>query len=206
MLEFTRAFVHRSEGGTGWTGHLSFDFLVEERVGERGAEAALVPIECNPRAHTAVVLFKGREKEVVEAYLGVLEQGKGRALGTNGHFEGEGGVEGDDYEYVESEHAHIVTPSNPPQYYWIGHDIIMLLLLPLLNVLQQKTTLDTCLRSWRSFLEHLLFWKDGTYELWDPLPAWWLYHVYWPGQFVGAIIGRKRWSRVNVSTGKVFRC
>jgi catechol O-methyltransferase len=44
------------------------------------------------------------------------------------------------------------------------------------------------------------------FEVWDPLPFWWLYHVYWPAVFWGRACGggSGRWSRVNVSTGKVF--
>ena len=57
-----------------------------------------------------------------------------------------------------------------------------------------------------TFLEHLLWWHDGTYELWDPLPAWWLYHVYWPTQFLMVLLFQRKWSRLNVSTCKMFMC
>ncbi|KAG9590125.1 hypothetical protein KCU90_g14242, partial [Aureobasidium melanogenum] len=50
------------------------------------------------------------------------------------------------------------------------------------------------------------FWKDGTYEIWDPLPAWWLYHVYWPFQFAKSLVTGFKWSRINVSTTKMFGC
>jgi catechol O-methyltransferase len=52
----------------------------------------------------------------------------------------------------------------------------------------------------------LLNWKDGTFEVWDPWPAFWLYHVYWPVQFVLAVVQGKKWSRLNVSTTKMFMC
>ena len=66
--------------------------------------------------------------------------------------------------------------------------------------------LPTYLYNVRVFFDHLLFWQDGTYEVWDPLPAWWLYQVYWPGLFVGSLVTGRKWSRVNVSTCKMFEC
>ncbi|KAK7750275.1 hypothetical protein SLS62_007792 [Diatrype stigma] len=58
MLAFTREFVARSPDPETWTGHLSFDFMFEDGVAsEKGFEKRLYAIECNPRAHTAVVLF-----------------------------------------------------------------------------------------------------------------------------------------------------
>jgi catechol O-methyltransferase len=60
--------------------------------------------------------------------------------------------------------------------------------------------------SLHDFVDHLLFWKDGTYEVWAPLPAWWLYHVYWPFQLALALVTGKKWSRANVSTSKMFKC
>ena len=190
MLRFTQEFVKRS--GRKMTGHLSFDFLAQEKVTEKGAQMDLVTIECNPRAHTAVVLFQGQEQELAEAYLTALNVEKSAII--NGYTNG---------GEIEKEP---VTPRNPPGYYWIGHDIVTLLFYPLLFLLWRNIACSEYLQGCRTFLEHLLLWKDGTYELWDPLPAWWLYQVYWPGQFLACILTGRRWSRVNVSTVKMFEC
>ncbi|KAL8787490.1 MAG: hypothetical protein Q9195_007737 [Heterodermia aff. obscurata] len=184
MLRFTQAFAGRSGGD--FTGHLSFDFLVEELVTERGVEMVLQPIECNPRAHTAVALFVGREKELVEAYLGALGP---KINGT-----------------AVAQEREVVTVGRPPGVYWVGHDVVTLLLYPLLDLLQGRMAVKKYLQGCMTFLQHLLFWKDGTFEIWDPLPWWWLYHVYWPGQFLWCILQRRKWSRVNVSTTKMFGC
>lgn len=194
MLRFTQEFASRYRGKL--TGHMSFDFLIEERVSEKGAEMGLVPIECNPRAHTAVTLFQGREKEMTDAYLSACEPA------TNGHTKATNGDTDPTKQAVDP-----VTPIlNPAKYYWIGHDLITLILYPLLLLLRRKSTLQALEKGCYTFLEHLLLWKDGTHELWDPLPSWWLYHIYWPGQFLACIFYRKRWSRVNVSTVKMFGC
>lgn len=69
-----------------------------------------------------------------------------------------------------------------------------------------KMTIRAYLQNCTTFVDHLVFWKEGTFEIWDPLPWWWLYHVYWPGQFLWSILQRRKWSRINVSTTKVFGC
>lgn len=185
MFKFTEAFASRSDGGI--TGHLSFDFLVEESATEKGTEVILRPIECNPRAHTAVVLFQGRGTEMVEAYMEALKPE------ING--------------ITEPPEQAVVTPANnAPACYWVGHDLATLLVYPLFQLFTRQITFAAFLRSCLTLVEHLLFWKDGTFEIWDPLPWWWLYHVYWPGQFFRCILQRKKWGRVNVSTTKIFAC
>ncbi|KAL9132657.1 MAG: hypothetical protein Q9175_006167 [Cornicularia normoerica] len=217
MLRFTEEFARRSGGNM--TGHLSFDFLIEEAVSEKGAHMTLLPIECNPRAHTAVVLFQGQEKAMSEAYLSALDpvvNGAGVVGGPNGNGYTEEHSEHSSpiipaktrlningYAALPPESSAPVTPANPPRCYWLGHDIVTFLLLPLLyNNINVSAYLQGC----STFLEHVLWWSDGTFVLWDPLPAWWLYHVYWPGQFAAALVGRRKWTRVNVSTCKVFGC
>ncbi|KAL6713220.1 hypothetical protein ACLMJK_009341 [Lecanora helva] len=202
MLRFTQEFAGRFPE-QGFTGHLSFDFLVEERVSEKGAELCLEPIECNPRAHTAVCLFQGKEVELAERYLEVLKPQ------INGYTE-----DGESAESAIEAEDSTTTPltplPNPPSYYWLGHDIVTLLLLPLLSLipLPNKPFFSplTYLKSINTFLTHLLWWKDGTWELWDPLPMWWLYHIYWPGQFLASMLTGRKWSRVNVGTTKMFGC
>ena len=188
MLTFTREFVERS--GKGMTGHLSFDFLVDESVTEKGVELVLNPIECNPRAHTAVILFSGQGHDVANAYLSLL--GCSMANG-NGHA-------------LDMGQNKIVMPKRPMRYYWMGDDLVNLGLLPLLQLLLGRTDLKNWLQGCVELLTHVLLWKDGTFEVWDPLPWWWLYHVYWPGQLFSCIMQRRKWSRINVSTLKVFGC
>ncbi|KAL9130361.1 MAG: hypothetical protein Q9217_001419 [Psora testacea] len=195
MLRFTQEFagrMHATHEGSGMTGHLSFDFMVNEVVSEKGAEMCLLPIECNPRAHTAVVLFAGQAAAMTEAYLTALDE---RKTQINGHVNGEAMRPED-----------IITPRNTANYYWIGHDLVTLILHPLLHLVLRRITLDTYMKHLKTFSEHVLLWRDGTYELWDPLPWWWLYHVYWPGQFLACILRGQKWTRVNVSTCKIFGC
>ncbi|KAK1978834.1 hypothetical protein LZ30DRAFT_598225 [Colletotrichum cereale] len=186
MLEFTRK--QAASFGEGFTGHLSFDFMVSDKdvamakVSEP-EQLVLYPIECNPRAHTAIALF-GDTPDLVRQYLAVLH----------------------DDESPDGSGVEVTTPRKPVRYYWIGHDLLTLFMLPTLRLLLFQMSLAAYGRSVWALAEHALVWKDGTFELWDPLPAWWLYHVYWPMVFWDCIVNRRSWSRINVSTTKMFEC
>lgn len=208
MLKFTQTYA--KAGGESFTGHLSFDFFVEDAqltdlYTNPEAEITLYPIECNPRAHTAVALFNGTPA-MADAYLSLLDSS---SLSTSSSSSS---------SYVEvaanrngngTTNDHIVTPAHlSTRYFWIGHDLTTLLILPLLSLitLQPDSSFLAIGQGIDTSLDRLLFWKDGTYEVWDPLPWWWLYHVYWPWQFILSVWMGKKWSRINVSTCKMFEC
>ena len=201
MLKFTEtvATVMQKKTSTersgGFTGHLSFDFLVKDEELTSDGEITLYPIECNPRAHTATVLFNNCP-EAAQAYLKVLQEDNktnGHAM-TNGHSK-----------------ERPFYPEDPARYYWLPHDLVTLVLLPILAVFLHVCGISI---GWEShenvraqiqgFLDHLILWRDGSYSIDDPLPSWWLYHVYWPGQFLKSLWTGKKWSRINVSTTKMF--
>ncbi|KAH6612614.1 hypothetical protein C7974DRAFT_405938 [Boeremia exigua] len=176
MLNFTRRVA--AAGGAGFTGHLSFDFLVPD-TGD--GEVVLYPIECNPRAHTAVVLFENTP-EMAGAYLSALDRRKDG-----------GAVEGP------------VFPRAPARsYYWIGHEVVCCLLLPLLDAVVGAGPWSGLREGVETFWKRLGGWRDGTLTVQDPWPFFVLYHVYWPARFVECLMKGKAWSRINVSTTKMF--
>lgn len=180
MFEYTKTYAAKM--GKDMTGHFSMDFLVDENY--KGCEKSLAdrtfPIECNPRAHTAVVLFGDDMEKMVNCYLHVLNE---------------------DDATIE-----IVFPSTSTRYYWFGNDVVTRLLLPLLQLITFRASLASTYAHFQDFAEHILYWKDGTFEVWDPWPFWWLYCVYWPSKFLVSMFTGMWWSRCNVSTTKVFRC
>ncbi|EMF08930.1 uncharacterized protein SEPMUDRAFT_52401 [Sphaerulina musiva SO2202] len=222
MLQFTRTYA-AAEGET-FTGHLSFDFLVEgddtdtttttttqRRRRRDPREIVLYPIECNPRAHTAVCLLTNRNPDMIHAYLELLNETPNENNNNPEHL------------------ATTPTPTTPKEeetnYYWIGHDLLTLLFNPFLSSLTTEPPppqhpsffsffsfffSPSFYRAYKhnllTFLSHVLTWKDGTYEIWDPLPWFALYHVYWPLRFAMCLVKGTRWSRVNVSTTKMFEC
>lgn len=181
MLEFTKRYADRLKERTSTgqpedgniTGQLSFDFKVKEIDNE----LQLYPIECNPRTHTAVVLFNKDAKRLAGCYLSLLDDPKAPPLD-------------------------VCIPDPTVDFYWIGHDVVTLLFLPLLCI----SDFSSFRPALEEFIQHLLHWKDATFEVWDPVPFWVLYHVYWPGMFLRSIVKREKWSRINVSTTKMFKC
>jgi len=203
MLDFTRQYVARNsaEDGVGeMTGHLSFDFMVEDvAVSAEKYERRLYAIECNPRAHTAAVLFAQHGpamQAMVEAYISAIDQAH-RVSPPGGSA---------------SSKAVDALPVSPSEgtlsRYWLAHDLVELVLQPLIRLVGLGN-LDAgreLVNGFVKLLEHVLTWKEGTFAVWDPMPAFWLYHVYWPLTILFAWWNGVRWSRVNVSTTKMFLC
>ena len=241
MLEFTETFALKS--GRKFTGHLSFDFLVRKQdLRELDyRKIRLYPIECNPRCHTAIVLFS-RTPSMVDRYLEVLkndDEVNNEQLTVANQNDSKTNTKN---SVQQHKHKQILFPRNPPKVYWLSHDLVTLAILPILkNIVNNlpkslKSSIITKLFSQPSssspsneattttsydaadeninpsqslavFLEHLLRWKEGTFEIWDPLPWWLLNHVYWPLEVLSAAVWTgKRFSRFNVSTTKKFEC
>lgn len=190
MLEFTRRFA--AAAGKGFTGHLSFDFMTEK---DEEGMTRLYAIECNPRAHTAVALFgqTGREmRGMVEAYLSAIEDRTKLGENTPRRKNGVSRL--------------VRPPTDATSRYWVGHDVLTLLVLPVWRLLSWNQRLSELAIGLKRFLKQVLFWKDGTFELWDPWPFVALYHHYWPKAMVTSWWKGERWSRLNVSTTKMFSC
>lgn len=188
MLSFTTRFA--AAAGTGFTGHLSFDFMAEE---DGDGRTRLFAIECNPRAHTAVALFAQpgeRMERMVEAYTSAVD-------GPLEPFRGK------DSSNIPC--RVVWPPADTAPRYWIGHDFVTRGLLPWLDLFTREARHPAPLvDSVDELVQHALYWKDGTFELWDPWPFVALYHHYWPRAILSSWWKGERWSRLNVSTTKMF--
>lgn len=160
MLNFTQAFVAKAMSG--YTGHLSFTFLVQENATETGIEQSIVPVRCNPQPDTAILLFARTvgSVDLVRAYMNALAPS---AEDINGYS----GLSHRHYAPSEMSFPHPTAPS----VYFSGHDLVLLLFLPLLQLLTLKIGFVQFLQHCVTLLNHLLVWREGTYELWDPLPC-----------------------------------
>lgn len=189
MLKYTQTYAKKM--GSSMTGHFSIDFLLDDADSsqEKDVMQRIYPIECNPRVHTAVVLFADVSKDLTEAYLSILPDHSPPVPSSS-----------------KQPKPSIVTPSTAAGYYWIGHDLVTLVILPFWEFARRKIDIWIFFTSWIGFVEHVVFWRDGTFEVWDPWPAWWLYCGYWPGMFAVALLTQSWWSRCNVSTTKMFKC
>ena len=190
MLNFVKTFIIKSS--TPYTGHLSFNFLVEEIATERGIQQDILPIDCSPRTSSSLILFATPRGSIdlVRAYLEALPPS---AEGING-FSGL-----TDANYSPGDVA--VPSSTAPGLYFSGQDLISLVMYPLLQLLTFKIGLLQFVHHCVTFLNHLLFWQEGTFQIWDPLPWFWLYHVYIPVQLLGSIWLGKNWSSIDLAQG-----
>ncbi|BFZ60695.1 hypothetical protein YB2330_001737 [Saitoella coloradoensis] len=176
-LNFTTEFCKKMN----ITGQISFDFV--ERDGR------VLPIECNPRTHTANTLL-ANHPGYAHAYLASPlanatygSEGKARS-NSNGNGNGHGKV-------LSARHLWPIQPSpaEPPTY-WIPHEIF-----------DAIRYLDPLTLVYRLMLE-----REAQWDWRDPVPGVWLYHVYWPSVLLGSLLSGQRWTRINASTGKVFWC
>ncbi|MCJ1328838.1 hypothetical protein MMC10_005515 [Thelotrema lepadinum] len=188
MLRFTQTYATGMYARYGhFSGHLSFDFLALNEPTVDGIKKTLLPIECNPRCHTAVVHFRDNEKALTGAYASLLpsENGSGPS---------------------DTVPDLIIGPSNKTDsgYYWIAHDLVVLFVLPIFQLFLASIEFRDMLNSHLDFWKHVTLWRDPTFEWWDSLPWFVLNHVYWPGQLLMVSLHGTRWSQINVSTGKIF--
>jgi hypothetical protein len=193
MLNFTQAFV--AKAGSNYTGHLSFKFRVEETAIENGIQYNILPVACNPQVNTAMVLFAGTKGSVdlVQAYMKALAPS---ADGINGCS----GLTHPEYSPGDVSFPHPTVTG----VYFGGQDLVFFVLTPFLQLLTFKMGFVQFLHECITFLNHLLFWRDAIYELGDPLPWFWLYHVYLPLHFLSQIWGGKKWNRVNASASEIL--
>ncbi|XWX00511.1 hypothetical protein V2A60_008531 [Cordyceps javanica] len=116
MLRFTRAVAESR--GPDFTGQLAFDFIVKPPEKDSGnLLGQLYPIECNPRTHTAVVLFRSTP-ELVDEYLS--------ALGP-----------------AESTKARPLYPKHLQRHYWLGQDLVEMVLCPFYHALSNSAGAST---------------------------------------------------------------
>ena len=169
MLNFTQAFAKKA--AQDYTGHLSFKFQVEEQITDGGLQKTILPVECRPQAHTAAILFTGTRGSInlVRAYMAALAPSSSGINGYSGLTDPDSG----EVAYPRAVDSNV---------YFIGQDAVSLVMRPLLQLLKLELGLLQFFRHCVTFLNHILFWREGTYELWDPLPCWWLHHVYLPLQ------------------------
>jgi hypothetical protein len=124
------------------------------------------------------VLLADVSEDLAEAYLSILPDHEPKGI-SNGH----------------RAEALVVPKPGVPGYYWIGHDLVTRVLLPFLGFLRFEVGLKEMAGLWGEFVEHVLYWRDGTWEVWDPWPAFWLYVGYWPAMFFVRLVERRWWSR-----------
>ncbi|WWD19985.1 hypothetical protein CI109_104458 [Kwoniella shandongensis] len=156
-------------------GHFSFDFIMSTKDGK------LYPLECNARVHTAVILLP---------------------------LDGIAGC----YSTDVSNHTILRPPSSTLPRSWLYNDLIMRylpLLIPSKHILSLiHPSLPACLVTKPSKRmpseEPFQIRVDPTLIADDWLPFLILWHVWWPSILLTRWWKGKKWTRLNVSTGRIF--
>lgn len=215
MLYYTTNYLYKSSSSSSpITGHFSLDFLIHEQIAQKASrnlapsdaeiqilQRELFPIECNPRVHTAVILFSDKLEEMANTYINLLSTSNSNSsLNTNTNKNTSSTQHPPTTQEIILPSLHAIHKG----YYWIGHDILTKFLLPICECITFQRGIHSLKREMMEFFNHISSWREGTYEIWDPWPAWCLYVVFLPGCLAVCIWERRWWSRCNVSTGKFF--
>jgi catechol O-methyltransferase len=168
MLNYVQAFA--TKAGRNITTHLSMSFKIDEKSTASGLEWSVLPVDCKINISPPVLLFAGTagSMALTRAYMTAL------VPATNGlsTFTGMGAL--------PDSMDHVIAPESALGTYYIGQDLLDLVLRPTVQALMLRVRILQLVRNLLTFVEHVLFWRDGIFEVWDPLPAFLLYHVYMP--------------------------
>lgn len=184
-LKWTKTFLARLSEHKDWkstrlTGLFSMDFI------HQPSSDRLVVIECNPRVHTAVGLLTGSQQ---------ADEALGKAL--------------DGSKTITT----LTPPIGTPTMSWWGHDLIARIVPK--SLLIPSFLLDLVHPLWRqkrAGAGHPLFdlesvGRDGAWDRRDPFVFFALYHVQMPFLLLRQLFNRRRaYSRINISTARIFEC
>ena len=160
MLECVN--VYAKEFGREESGNFCVTFALDAEDPEPDLRRKIYPTKCNPGVSTPILLFSEESEDLADAYCTILPDYKAQNVTTL------------------SKRSSIVIPESSVGIYWIEDCLWTLIVLPLLDFLRMKTDVWNFLALWVYFIEHVLFWKEGIFEIWDPWFAWWQYGLYQP--------------------------
>lgn len=163
-----------------FSGPLTFHFRVQMLLTTSGFEKRLIPRACIPKIGLPSLLVDSQSRNSITK----LQESKGalRAPGIS------------DVMFSSQGNQNV---------YWIATDFLALVLLPVYEVLRWRKGLNELCSSCKEFIEHILFWKEATFVLWDPLPTFWQYSVYWPSRIALAVLYGEEWNVLDETTNEL---
>ena len=183
MLKYNQSFASRCSQPL--TGHVTFEFAIEERATVLGTIGTLYATAVRAGASAALALLAGRELELVNCYLSA-EHRHGAEVNGLGTQVG----------------ASVIVPAGPIGLFWGGYEVLRMINTVAALIFWQIGVQEAFARFEES--GHRLAgrqWKDAIATVQDPLPAFWLYHVYWPLQLVAWAQGGRKWSKPELGSG-----
>ncbi|UZJ51515.1 hypothetical protein CBS101457_000835 [Exobasidium rhododendri] len=185
-LRWTETFLARLSKHADWkdttlTGQFSMDFI------HQPSSDRLVVIECNPRVHTAIGLLTG-SSEVDEELAGALDGSRTSTTPLTPHI----GVPS------MSWWGHDLIARKIPGYFFVP-DGILHLLHPLWSKVKSSEG--------HPFYNLEAIGRDAAWDRRDPFVFFALYHIQIPALLLRQLLlRRKPYSRINISTSRIFEC
>lgn len=206
-FKWTKEFIEALKADPRWRGrsldgHYSFDFIHQPANKSRSGDVdffgqgRLVAIECNPRVHTAVGLIS-TTPQFGQIYRAAL------------------------HDAPETIDTHVVAqaPKGSPPMSWLAHDLparLLPLVIPRflrarlhpfwLKASESYSVGSQALQS-QGFNLDAPGSRDAAWDTQDPLPFFAFYHLMWPYLMLRQVLVKRRaWSRINVSTARIFEC
>ncbi|KAL6247872.1 hypothetical protein RBB50_005220 [Rhinocladiella similis] len=189
LLRVLQAFAKHQ--GDDFTTHVGFDFCIDEQLTDRGTVQNILILGTSVEALASMLSFQGTvaAESLCRAYLSCLSDNgdeNSTRMGTSMDTQNSSTLQGiQDFSAPE-----VITPDSlSAPVYCFGRDLLKLGYEPLLNFMSLKPTCTFAdvLKSWLSFLKHMVFCQDDIYETRDPLPFWWSYQVYVPLRILIAV-------------------
>ena len=87
--------------------------------------------------------------------------------------------------------------------YWVATDLLNLVLFPVWDALRWRRSIGHVWRSWKEFLKHVVFWKEAIFILWDPLPYFWQYSIFWPLRLCLALGYGEKWNVLDITSNEL---
>lgn len=168
VLQFAEAFGKHI--GSELTAQLVLDFVLEERVLGTVIERRLMASDCRISASPSILTLQGRKTSIdlANAYLSML------IPSMNGND-----MSVDDRNF-EADTTHASMALTEVKGVYLLSSELSLFWASVSRTVLMKTSMIDFLQTSLDFVKHLIFWREGNFELRDPLPFWWLYHFYLP--------------------------
>jgi hypothetical protein len=154
-------------------GQLCWDFIVDEK------ETAW-PLECNPRVHSQLCVFRSNEGELGNALL------RGRAPPL--------------YPPNSNKHA---APAAPEDFYWMYNELMKVFPNNALLKYNPQGASHSTLAKAAKFLHTLVFEQEADLDAKDPLPFLLRNHLQLPLLLLDTCWAANEWTKLDFNIGKV---